>query len=458
MKYEALCKQVLEAVGGRDNIKQSYHCNTRLRLTLKNNDLVDKEKLENITGIIKVNYMGYQTQLIIGSHVGEVYAEFCEIAGLEKQDAIDETLDDVKAPAGKKKFMDVISDVFGEIFLPLMPAIIGCGIIRGFLNLAVQFMGLDTATSTYIILFNGTQVVYYFMPILLAFTCSKRFKTTQMLSVVLAATLLSPNIVALLSGGDPVSLFGLPVTKTTYGSTCIPIILIVLFQSVVEKQLRRLPKALHSVVVPVLTLLICWTVAFVVIGPAGYLIGVGLAKIYDKLIGISPVVAGILIGGIHQGLVFLGIHTAFIPVMVNELTIKGYVTFCPFTAVAVYGQFGGLFATVVKAKTKKVKDNAAAISSMAIMTGFGPTEPAIYGNNVPLKTPFLCGMLGGAAGGAIMGLFNVKAYALANLGLFSFGAYLGDTFGYAVLACVVAFAVGFVLTYLIGFKEEASNE
>ena len=458
MKYKEMCEQIIEAVGGRENITDAFHCITRLRLTLKDQTLMDKDKLEKIPGVLKVNIFQTQIQIVIGSEVGEVYDQFCDLTGIAKKEMIDDT--PTQNNKKDKKLITRLTEAISQIMMPLIPALIGFSLIKG-IGILLDGLGIVVkGTPTFMYLYFLGDAVIYFFPVMVAYSASRYLKTNTILSIIMAAALVSPTIMSLLATEGGATIFNfIPLKNVTYSSTVVPALLMVIFQMYVERILDRVvPKILKSTFVPLLTVFIVMTFTFVIIGPVGVLIGDGLASIYTTLYSIFPPLAGALVGGLWSLMVSWGMHSAFMPIVLNNVAKLGFDTLMPFASCGNFGQLGALYGTFFKAKNKKVKENAASIILTNAVTGFDLSEPVIYGNNLVLKIPFIAGLIGGACGGVVASLFHATSLSNGSFSLFKIPLYADNLLG--ILAAVaVAFAVGFIITYIKGFDEtEGENE
>lgn len=447
MKYQEMIRQILEAVGGKDNVVNAFHCVSRLRLTLKDVTKLDKDSLNGVKGVIKVNQFSDQVQIIIGSHVGEVYQEFIQITGMEENTMVEES---EREPV-RMSIWGRLTEAVSKIMMPLTTAMVGFGLLKGFCMLFEYLHILDKGGTTYTFFYNLGDSVIYFIPIIVAYSAGKYLKTNIMLSIMMAAALFNPKLTALLATEGGAKLFGiLPLGNVSYASTVVPVILMVVFQYWVEKGLKRImPKLLERAFVPLLTVIVTMTGMYTVIGPVGAALGNGLTWVYTTLYNLCPPLAGALIGGLWSLLVSWGMHTALVPIVMNNLAVMNYDTLMAFASCGNFGQIGGLYGTFFKTKNKETKENALSIIIANLTSGFGLTEPIIYGNNLGLKTPFYCGLIGGACGGLVCSLLGVKVLSVGAFTLYKFALYAGSIVGILV-SILVAFAVGFVLTYMKG--------
>lgn len=470
MKYEQLAKDIIANVGGKENVSNVVHCITRLRFKLKDEGKANTEVLKNMDDVVTVMKSGGQYQVVIGNHVPDVYKAVVTVGGFQGQEQVEED----EGPKGSlfSRFIDMIS----SIFTPVLGVLAASGMIKGFNALFVALGWLENTSGTYQILNAAGDALFYFLPIFLGYTAIKKFGGTPFIGMAIGAALVYPTL-STLTTGDPlytvfagtmfespiyVTFLGIPVILMSYSSSVIPIILSTFFAAKVEKWLRSfIPDVVKTFVVPLLTLLIVIPITFMVIGPiatwASSLIGAGSLFLYN----LSPLIAGILLGGLWQVIVIFGLHWGLVPIAINNVATMGFDTILATVFAASFAQIGAVLAILIKTKDKKLKS----LSIPAFISGiFGVTEPAIYGITLPLKKPFIISCIGAAAGGAILGLANVKGYIIGGLGIFGIPTYISpdglgmDLWG-ALIAIVVAFIVAFILTYLFGGigKEKAAS-
>lgn len=471
MDYKKIAGDILENVGGKANIKSVTHCFTRLRFVLKDEKKANKEVVEHLEGVISVVVAGGQFQVVCGAKVTKIYDAVIEIIGdAYAGDA------EVEVPEEKQSIGNLILQKVTEIFTPLVPAIAAAGLIKGLLTAARLLMnnyGYDlAATDTYNILYNASQVIFYFMPIFLAYTSAKALKCNQVIAMAIGGTLVYPAIDAMIQNTEVAStIFGLPIMKGawqigesvkvfSYTESVIPIILAVIVMAVLEKYLKKfIPEILQIILVPGLELLIMLPLVFVVLGPIGIYVGNGVQFIYDSIMNISAVLGGALIGGLWGVCVIFGAHRALLPIGLNDVAVNGHQNLLAFAGSANFAQGGAALGVMLKTKSKDLKQVAASSTIAATLVGI--TEPAIYGCNLRLKKPMVYAVICGAIGGAIMGLGNVYGDAFANNGIltiFTYAAYGMTKFAFYLVGIGVAFFGAAAMTYFIGFDDVDSKE
>lgn len=465
MKYEQLAKDIIDNVGGKENINSVVHCITRLRFDLKDEKKAKTDVIKNMDGVVTVMKSGGQYQVVIGNHVPDVYKAVVEVGGFQTQTPVE--ADDKKSKGLFNNFIDIIS----SIFTPILGVLAATGMIKGFNALFLSVGWLEDTSGTYQILNAVGDSLFYFLPIFLGYTASKKFGGNIVIGMAIGASLVYPQLSGLTTGEPLYTLFagtmfespiyitflGIPVILMSYASSVIPIILAAYFGAKVEKWFKKvIPDVVKMFLVPFCTLLVVVPITFIVIGPiatwAGQFLGEASVWIYE----LSPLVAGAFIGGLWQVFVIFGLHWGIIPIEFNNLSTMGVDPILALTFGASFAQIGAVLAVWIKTKEQRLKS----LSIPAFISGiFGVTEPAIYGVTLPLKKPFIMSCIGGAVGGAILGVAGTQSYIIGGLGIFALPAYIHPTEGFtagfwgAIIALIVAFVLTFILTYLFGFSK-----
>lgn len=457
-KYENLAKEILENVGGKENINSLTHCVTRLRFRLKDESKANDEALKNNPGVVTVMKSAGQYQVVIGNHVPLVYVDVCELAGISNgTQQVEE-----EAPQGLfNKLIDIISGCFQPILGPLCAA----GIIKGLNALLVFILGSSFNNSgTYMILNAIGDSIFNFLPIILGYTAAKKFNVNVIVVMIIGATLCYPTIQTdtLSAAGKAIGtlpfigsyytkFIGIPFVSGNYTSTVVPVICIVALAAQIQKIAKKfVPEMLQNFFVPFFVLIISLPIGLLVIGPVVSLLTTVLSNMFAGLYAFSPIVTAFVIGALWQCLVIFGLHWALVPMAMVNIGNLGYDTILP-------GMLGTTFAAtgVLAAMYLKLKDeNKKALAIPGVISAFcGVTEPAIYGFILPEKTPFVFSCIGGAVGGAIMGTVAVKQYVIGGLGIFSVVNFIspkGNATGMIVslIAGAISLVVGFVLTMI----------
>lgn len=449
MDYDKLSKDILQLVGGEENVQRVIHCMTRLRFNLHDNAKADRSQLEQLPGVMGTNISGEQFQIIIGNDVPKVYQAIVRHSNLSDEKS-------ASSSSQKKNVLSAIFDVISGVFTPILPAIAGAGMIKGLVALAVTFGWMAENSQVHVILSAVGDGAFYFLPLLLAMSAARKFGSNPYVAAAIAAAILHPDLTALLGAGKPISFIGLPVTVATYSSTVIPILLAIWIASYVEKWIDRFThSSLKLIVVPTFTLLIVVPLTLITVGPLGAILGEYLSAGVNYLFDHAGLVAMILLAGTFSLIIMTGMHYAFVPIMINNIAQNGHDYLLPAMFLANMGQAGASFAVFLRSRNKKFKSLALTTSITALM---GITEPAMYGVNMRLKKPFAAALIGGAAGGAFYGMMGVASYIVGgNAGLPSIPVFIGPTFIYAIIGLVIAFAAGTAAAYLLGFEDVPSD-
>jgi PTS system beta-glucosides-specific IIC component len=446
MDYNKTSKEILQLVGGEENVQSVIHCMTRLRFNLYDNSKTDRSKLENVPGVMGTNVSGDQFQIIIGNDVPKVYKAILSNSKLNADQASE------KKSGEKKNVISAIFDVISGVFTPILPAIAGAGMIKGILAIALTFGWISNTSQTYIILNAIGDGAFYFLPILLAFSAARKFGSNPYIAGAIGTAILYPNLTALLSSGEKISFIGLPVTAVTYSSTVIPILLAIWIASYVEKWIDRIiPSSLKLILVPTFTLLIVAPLTLIAVGPLGAILGNWLSMGISALFEHGGIFAGLLLGGTWSLIIMTGMHYALIPIALNSIAQNGFDYLLVTMIMANLAQSGAAFAVGLRSKNKTFKSLAFSTSLTASM---GVTEPAMYGVNMRLKKPFIGALIGGAIGGVFCSIFDVKYYILGgSAGLPGITSFIGPTFFYALIGLAISFIAGTVVTYILGFND-----
>jgi PTS system beta-glucosides-specific IIC component len=471
-KYDALARIIIQNVGGKSNVIGLTHCITRLRFKLKDESKASTDVLKKTDGVVTVIQSGGQYQVVIGNHVPDVFAAVNEIGGFNAGGVADE-----EGPKEKLSPGAYLIDLISGVFAPTLGVLAATGMIKGLLALLTYFNVLTTDTGTYQILYSVADGFFYFLPIFLGFTAAKKFGLNQFVGMAIGAALVYPGIVALSGNEALMKIFAGTFFETSvytrflnipvllpaggYASTVVPIILATYMASKIEKFWKKIiPDVVKNFVVPMLTLLIAVPLTFLVVGPIASLLASAVGYVMSNAYELSPIIAGILVGGLWQVLVIFGLHWGMIPItMMNFATLGFDFMLSPYFA-ASFAQTAVVLAILIRTKDKKTKS----LAIPAFISGiFGVTEPAIYGITLPRRKPFIISCIGGAIGGGIIGFAGAKLYMLGGLGIFGLPSYInqaeGDISGmiWAAIAVVVAMVVSFVLTFF-SYKEDATEE
>lgn len=455
MDFEKLAKEIVAGVGGEKNVISLVHCATRLRFSLKDNAKADTAVLEKNPGVIAVKESGGQYQVVIGNTVPEVYEAIGKVSTIIDSSDRDRETGESKS----KKGFGAVIDVISSIFAPLLGVMAGAGILKGLLLISSNFGWLEAKSSTYIILFGAADSLFYFLPLLLAVTTARKFGGNIFVALTIAGALLIPSITALNGAESTVTFFGIPVVMMSYSSTVIPIIIAIIVMSKLEKFCnRRIHESVKNFITPLILLVIMVPLTLMVFGPFGVYVGNGIADILIAAFLFSPLIAGALLGAGWQLFVIFGVHWGLVPVFINNIAVYGRDGIKPAATASVFAQTGASLGVMLKTKNKKLKTLAGSATLSAL---FGITEPAVYGVTLPLKRPFIAGIIGGAVGGAIIGQAGTQAFASGAPGLLTLPIFYGpggQGFSGLIMGITASFLISMVLTYILGFEDPVEEE
>ncbi len=405
--YTDLSKYIIEHVGEKDNVISLTHCVTRLRFKLKDESKADTDALKNKEGILNVVQKGGQYQAVIGNSVEDVYDRVMKIGGFKS------------AALGKEEqqkgiFNSFISIISG-IFTPLLGLMCGCGIIKG-LSVFFSALGLISTTSgTYIIINSIGDTIFYFFPVFIGYIAANKFGMNKFVGATIGASLIHPNIAALNSAETlftvltgtmfetnvTTTFLGIPVLLMSYSSTVIPAILATYVASKFEVICKKIiPDVFKMFLVPAITLVCGVIVTILAVGPIATWLSDIIGYIFISVHEFSPVITGVLVGGLWQVLVMFGIHQGLMPIMINNIIANGFENVICCMQPVPFVTFAVVLAVYFKTKNSNLRKAAlpASISSF-----FGVSEPSIYGITLPLKTPFINTLIASAIGGGLMG-------------------------------------------------------
>lgn len=452
--YSKLAKEVIEKVGGWENIQELSHCITRLRFVLKDESKADDKVVNQIEGVLQVLHTNGQYQVVIGTHVADVYETIMQQKngnGAEKvQTEVVETTD-------KKKKVSIL-DIISSIFMPVFGGMMATGILKGLLVMLSTLGVMDAAGDIYTVLYAASDAFFYFLPLALSITAARKFECNQFVAFAMASVLLYPNLVTAMGAEGGLHFLGLPVTNINYGSSVIPVIIAVAILSVLEKKLNKvIPELVRSIFVPMICLLVMVPLTLIVIGPSMDLIGRAVAAGYMFVYNLSPAIAGMIIAGLWPLLVIIGAHTAMFPIAINNMAVYGVDTFLPVTTGMNYAIAGAALAVAIKTKNKDLKQMGFTTSFSALVGGV--TEPAIYGIVLKYKKPFYICMGAAAIGGLFAGIAGSAFPAIISTCIITLPAMATFPGGWGfVAASVIGFVGGFAGTYLFGFKDSMIQE
>ena len=415
MDYENTAKKILQRVGGKDNVINLVHCMTRLRFTLKDESIVDDEAVKKTKGVMGIMKKGGQYQIIIGNDVGNVFNELNKFGNFSNE------VKEVPAKSNEKKnIFTMLMDTISGIMAPVIPAIIGAAMIKVLLTLLPMIGVLSTNGQTYQLLSVIGDGAFFFMPVLIAISASKKFGTNMYYAASIALIMLHPNLITLMNtahdAGQTVKFLKyIPVTYASYSYSVIPIILAVYSLRYVERFVDKItPVVTKNFLKPMLVVLIEVPIALIILGPLGAICGNGLSTvvyaIHDKL----GFIAIGLVAGVYPFVVMAGMHHAVTPIKLGMIATTGYENFiCIGELCSNMAQGAASLAVALRSKNKDFKQIAGSSAFSALFAGI--TEPALYGVTLRLKRPMLGACIGGAVGGLVGGFFQMKCFGIATL-------------------------------------------
>ncbi len=454
-----IAQQVLAAVGGAGNVSSVTHCMTRLRFVLKDQTIPNKDEISKIKGVVGVNISGGQYQVIIGNSVGNVYREMLALGGLS---------DTQNGPAVKQKVNPISAalDFIAGCMTPLFTAIIAGGLIKVLLVVfGPTLLGLMSDTSDTYILMNALgDAPFYFLPILVAITASKKLGCNSFLAAMVSSMLVYPNLITLLSSDTPTYLFGvIPVMHGSYASSIIPAMLATILLKYVEILVDKItPDWSKNFLKPLLIVIITAPITLCLLAPLGLMIGNVLQVVINTIYGFAPWLAMLLFAGFMPFIVMTGMHWAFVPACLMSLADPGFeLMLLPAMLCSNTAQAGATFGAAFKIKDKDIKQMAFPAAISALLAGV--TEPAMYGVTLRLKKPMIGACIAGAIGGLIAGFVNLKAFAFATPCLTAIVQFISPEGGSNFMFACIIFAVVLVLSFVLAFiltpanAEEASD-
>lgn len=458
MDYKKVAQQVLECVGGRENLVSAAHCATRLRMVIADNGKCSKEKLEQIDGVKGVFEASGQLQVIFGTGVvNKVFEEFAPLAGID----VASTKDDVKKAAASKQnwFFRAIKSL-GDIFVPIIPAIVASGLLMGLLEGLCNVYPAMAQSSTYTIIHLFSNAAFVFLPILIAISAAKTFGGNIFLGAVIGMIMIHTDLMNAWSVAGATDIptasvwFGLYDIKLVgYQGHVIPVVIAVWLMSAIEKKLHKIvPEIIDLFVTPLVTVLVTGYVTLTIIGPVFVVVENGVLDGAKWLITLPFGIGAAIAGAAYAPTVVAGVHHMYNALEAGLLSAEGVNTWMPIATAANVAQGAAALALSLKTKNQKTRSVALPASLSAFL---GITEPAIFGVNLRYVKPFIAGCIGGAAGGLAAGIMHVGASAYGITGVFGFLITTDCTMGY-LLDMVVAAGVAFTLSWIL-YREKSEE-
>ncbi|MBD2814106.1 PTS transporter subunit EIIC [Xenorhabdus sp. Flor] len=447
--YSKLAHDILKEVGGQNNLINFSRCATRLRLILKDIPKDAANKIKKLPGVITVVINSGQFQIVIGTHVADIYTEINQLIDQDLLKA---------APKEKKRILNSVIAAMSAVFAPFIYVLASAGILQGILLITKLLHPEFSATGTYSVLNFMSWTPFAFLPVFIAITAAKHFKCNTYIAVLCCCALINPEwtmLAARIASGETITFLTFPLTQTAYTSSVLPPLFLVWGLSWVQQYAEKiLPNTISALFTPLICMLIMVPLTLVLIGPVMTNVAIGLSQAYNWLFDIYPPLAAGVIGGIWQIVVIFGVHWGITPVVLANFDLYGRDSFQAFQTIAVVSQMAAAFACALKSRNKSFKTTSFSAGMTSI---FGITEPAIYGVTLRLKKPFICGCIGGAVGAVITGFFGSYYYIYAGLPsiITIINAYTPDnpmSFIGEIVGISVAIVVTIVLVFIVGFE------
>ena len=453
--YNKLASDILREAGGENNISSFTRCATRLRLVLNETPAEAKNRIQNLPGVIAVVESGGQFQVVIGTHVAEVYNALSALLGENHAGA---------TAKPKTRWLDAVIGTMSAVFAPIVYILAAAGILQGLLIVAGLIDAEVKTSGTFAILNFMSWTPFAFLPVFIAITAARHFKCNPYIAVLCCCALINPEWSAMagrIAGGETITFLFIPLAKTVYTSSVLPPLFLVWALSWLEKRVERiLPDVVSALFTPLVCFVIIVPLTLIIIGPVTTWAAMGIASGYNALFAAAPAVAAAVIGGVWQIVVIFGVHWWITPVIMANFDTQGYDSFQAYQTIAVIGQMAAVFGVFLKTRNRELKTTSLSAGVTAI---FGITEPAIYGVTLRFKKPFICGCIGGAVGAVVASLFGSLYYAYAALpGLFTLVnaispdapmSFIGELAGSAT-----AIVLTIVLVQFVGFEDPVAEE
>lgn len=450
--YSKLANQIIENVGGKENIESVIHCITRLRFYLKDENLANTQIIKDLEGVIDVKISGGQYQVVIGQEVENVFK------AVQTQLGEETTTTSATKNEGKGNWFSELLGVITGSMSPIIHIIAAAGIIKGVLAILVLSNLITDKSMIYTTISAMADAAFFFLPVLVGFAAAKRLGGDPMITATVGAFLTYPSMIAYgEKGATMFSLFGVHFDFVKYTYSIFPMIVAAWLVKVIANFLReKLPSAIRSIFTPMITIFVVATITLVITGPIIQGVATGLAVIITKIVSMSGWLGGLLIGGFYQLLVIFGLHWGVVPLIVQQLSSTGESPLNAIVSVTMVSQGAAVLAVAMKSKKAELREMgyAGAISAFC-----GVTEPAIYGINLRFKKVFVSGLIGSAVGGFITGLFGGSMFGLTG-SLIGFPSFFnlsnkGDLSDFYIflVSSIAAIVVSFVVTWVWGYND-----
>lgn len=480
-KYQVTAREVVEAIGGSDNIKSVIHCFTRLRFSLKDDSIPDDDQVNQISGVLDVARANNQYQVVIGQTVDDVYDEVIKILGpqyagqgQEAADSNNNEQDNKDLSFGgkiKNAFFQLIGVITGSM-MPVIGLLAASGMLKGILNILTNFCHMSTASPTYTIINSMGDAAFYFLPIIVGFTAAQKLGSNPVIVSLIGGFLIYPDLVKIYASGKfsyflagvgiNANFFGIPIHIPQYTYSIFPMIFAAWMAAKIEPWIKKwMPVTLRQIFTPLVEIFLVGMTVLIIVGPVISFISEGIAGVLQWLLTVNTALSGLIIGGLYQILVIFGLHWAVIPLIANDIAATGHSVLNGIISITMVAQGAGALA--VWFKTKHNPELKGLSMSAAISAAVGITEPAMYGVNLKYGRVFMTSSIGAAIGGLVNGLLKVDMYGFTGslIGFPSFVPKAGQGNPNNLLnfwiASIVTIIAAFALTYFFGYKENDAN-
>lgn len=449
MNNKELAAAIIKEVGGKENILNLTHCVTRLRFTLADESKANDNNIKNLEGVLGLVKSSGQYQVVVGPIVKDVFAQASSMIGTKSEPVKTENKKLSLSGIGKN-----VLDTIVSCFTPAITVIAGAGMIKVLCVLLSTFGILDTASTTYSLLNTIGDGIFYFLPFIVAFNAANKMGVNPILAMTLAAIVLHPNFSALASVEGGATFLGINVQVLDYSAQAIPMILGVWLLKYVDKFASRIsPKIVSVFLVSMIDLLIVAPIIILVVGPVSIWLSNMLFAACAAMMSWGWLAVGIN-ALLFPLMVLTGTHNATIPLIIQMFAVQGFDPIFLVSGLAAnIAEAGAACAVAVKAKNPKLKATGFSATLSAFL---GITEPALYGVNLPNKKPFISMLIGSFVGGCFCGLLKLQAPTFVTPSIITCALFVpaGQNMLLGFLAVIVCFIATFVITYVIGFKEE----
>lgn len=457
VKNKELAKDILDIIGGNENVVKASHCATRLRIVLKRSIPNAKKQVSNLDGVVTVVENNGQFQVVIGNAVGSVFQEFEKLIDQNDNSNYD-------SQGQKESIVNRVIATMSAVFAPFIYVLAAAGILQGLLIIINLIIPSFKETGTFEVFNFISWAPFTFLPIFIALTASKHFNVNTYIAVACCAALVSPDLAGIIERigkGESFHFLGLPLSETSYVSSVLPPLLLVWALSYVEKYLNKyIPEVVRQLFVPFFSIVIMVPLTLIIIGPLASGAAHGIASGFNTLVDVAPWLAGILIGTFWQVFVIFGVHWGVTPMVLANFEEYKSDAFQAFQTIAVIAQFGAVLGVFFKSKNAEIKK----VSLSAGITGiFGITEPAMYGINLRFKKPFIIACISGGIGALVASFFNPKYYAYAGLPgpITIVNGYSGDnptSIWGIVIGSIIAIVLPIILIQIFGYGEDTTDK